>query len=251
MNDLEKLLAKKSVALVGPSPHLVGKRLGNKIDSFDIVIRVNEILSTQNTIDFGSRTDAVFVNLNNDYLETFKKMLHQNQEEVRNVKLFISPRNSLHVSSENRIRMDENENIFNNSDKLGISERFFHIGDKKNNALEKKVGTYPSTGLLALMILEELKIEELFICGFSFYSTSKMYNPERTRLYKQNGHRLDGFGGHDIISEIKYLQKYFPQNSKIKVDFIFNLLIYKKIPYRAIKYLNNLRDFFHNTRKSE
>ena len=42
MNSLEKLVKNKRVALVGPSPHLVGSNLGDKIDSFDIVCRINE-----------------------------------------------------------------------------------------------------------------------------------------------------------------------------------------------------------------
>lgn len=238
MNNLEKLTINKKVALVGPSPHLIGLKLGSKIDSYDVVIRVNEILSKKNAIDYGSRTDAVFINLNNEYLGTFQKMLSDNKNEARNVKLFINPRNSLHVSSENRIKLKTSENIFKNADKLGISSKLFHIGDEKNHILESKISTYPSTGLLALMILAEIKTEELFICGFSFYSTSKMYNPERENLYKDRGHRLDGFGGHDNLNEIDYLQNHYPKNKKINVDYIFNLLIYKKFRFRTIRYLN-------------
>lgn len=243
MNDLEKLINNKKVALVGPSPHLIGKKLGNKIDSYDVVIRINEILSKKNRLDYGSRTDAVFINLNSEYLETFKQMFNENKAEFNNVKLFISPRNSLHVTTENRKKLDLNENIFKNSDNLGITSKLFHIGNEKNQSLESKITTFPSTGLLALMILGEIQTEQLFICGFSFYSTSKMYNPERESLYKQRGHRLDGFGGHDNLNEIKYLQEYFPRNKKIEVDIIFNLLIYKKIPFKAIRYLNYFLGF--------
>ena len=40
--ELAKLLNKKSVAYVGPSPHLKGLKMGNYIDSHDIVIRINQ-----------------------------------------------------------------------------------------------------------------------------------------------------------------------------------------------------------------
>ena len=44
----------KSVALVGPSPHISGKNLGKFIDSFDVVVRVNEIgISIKNYQDYG------------------------------------------------------------------------------------------------------------------------------------------------------------------------------------------------------
>ena len=33
----------KTIALVGPSPHLLKKNMGNFLDSFDLIVRVNEI----------------------------------------------------------------------------------------------------------------------------------------------------------------------------------------------------------------
>ena len=40
MNSLEKLVKNKRVALVGPSPHLVGSNLGDKIDSFRCAVPI-------------------------------------------------------------------------------------------------------------------------------------------------------------------------------------------------------------------
>ena len=55
------LFNNKRVALVGPSPHILGKNLGKFIDSFDTVVRVNEIGVINNLYkDYGSRTDVAF-----------------------------------------------------------------------------------------------------------------------------------------------------------------------------------------------
>ena len=57
---LKDLVKNKRVALVGPSPHILGKKQGSYIDSFDIVIRVNEFgIPSSLYEDYGSRTDII------------------------------------------------------------------------------------------------------------------------------------------------------------------------------------------------
>ena len=56
---LKEIISNKSVAIVGPSPHLEGQGLGIKIDNFDLVIRVNK-LTCENKKDYGERTDIAF-----------------------------------------------------------------------------------------------------------------------------------------------------------------------------------------------
>ena len=69
---MEKLVKNKRVALVGPSPHLVGSILGDKIDSFDIVCRINEVLFAKKLRkDYGSRTDICFWNMGTPHLKDF------------------------------------------------------------------------------------------------------------------------------------------------------------------------------------
>ena len=62
--ELFQIIANKNVAIVGPSPWLNNKNLGNEIDSHDLIVRINlgiELcLNYKN--DFGSRTDILFIN---------------------------------------------------------------------------------------------------------------------------------------------------------------------------------------------
>ena len=60
--DLLSILKGKRVAIVGPSPHLMGHNIGELIDSYDIVCRVNEVHPTGYESDYGDRTDIVFHN---------------------------------------------------------------------------------------------------------------------------------------------------------------------------------------------
>ena len=77
MDKLKNILSHKSVAVIGPAPNLENKNLGNYIDSFDIVIRINEFVSEELSSDYGSRTDVLFKSKNNHSIELNKKMFKQ------------------------------------------------------------------------------------------------------------------------------------------------------------------------------
>lgn len=71
--DFASFIENKSIALVGPSSHIQGKNLGAKIDSHDIVIRINH--SIDNTTDYGSRSDVIVNNFNPSYAPPLKQHL--------------------------------------------------------------------------------------------------------------------------------------------------------------------------------
>ena len=113
MNSLEKLVKNKRVALVGPSPHLVGSNLGDKIDSFDIVCRINEVLFAKKLRkDYGSRTDICFWNMGTPHLKDFSFMVNESKEEFDNVKLVVCPRHSLHVTPYHLQNFSPERNVF-------------------------------------------------------------------------------------------------------------------------------------------
>lgn len=73
--DLAGFLEGKSVALVGPSPHLEGESMGARIDAHDVEARVNEIDSSNNAMDYGSRTDMAFFNFAPDAENKFNSII--------------------------------------------------------------------------------------------------------------------------------------------------------------------------------
>ena len=58
--EVVDLLRGKRVAIVGPSDHLAGKGIGYKIDAYDIVCRVNDIIDRQFTDHFVPGCEIVF-----------------------------------------------------------------------------------------------------------------------------------------------------------------------------------------------
>lgn len=55
------MIQNKIVALVGPSNYLHNKKLGKLIDSYDVVIKINNFHILQ-LIDYGKKTDILFHN---------------------------------------------------------------------------------------------------------------------------------------------------------------------------------------------
>jgi lipopolysaccharide biosynthesis glycosyltransferase len=66
--EFSSLLKGKKVIFVGPSPIMRNRKLGDFIDSFDIVVRTNNMINTLLSnpdfdSDFGTRTDILYVNV--------------------------------------------------------------------------------------------------------------------------------------------------------------------------------------------
>jgi hypothetical protein len=52
--------------------------MGNFIDSFDLVVRINELgIRKEYFADYGSRTDVAFLTLSEQSLKVYKKMLEK------------------------------------------------------------------------------------------------------------------------------------------------------------------------------
>ena len=88
---LIKLFRDKKVAVVGPSPHLIDKSIGEKIDSYDIVCRINEVHPTGFEVDYGNRTDVVFHNCGTRFIEAFGDRLVEKAFISKYLKYVICP----------------------------------------------------------------------------------------------------------------------------------------------------------------
>lgn len=77
--DFKNFLKGKKVVLVGPASSMKGRELGSFIDSFDVVVRTNNMMNSlldnpELQKDFGTRTDVLYVNVTyeRDMLEDWR-----------------------------------------------------------------------------------------------------------------------------------------------------------------------------------
>ena len=65
MDDFKNYIKNKSLIIVGPSPSLIGKKLGNFIDSFDVIFRIKKSFPVpkEYEVDLGTKTDVLISHL--------------------------------------------------------------------------------------------------------------------------------------------------------------------------------------------
>ena len=217
MNELEKIVNNKRVIVVGPSPHLESTGMGDFIDSYDIICRLNEVFPTDLEKDYGSRTDIVFWNLATNSLNGMKQMILEEKKKSEEIKLVVCPRYSKHVEpgAYHLKNINTNNDVFKNYQSLGLKNNFFHIGDDENQKLERDIGCHPTTGTLALCMLMDCDFEQLYIAGMSFYQTDRKYNlAAQKTLTNANGGVIPAScfnprgqcPGHNIPKEVDYLR---------------------------------------------
>jgi hypothetical protein len=154
-----KLLNNKSVAIVGPSPSIIGKRRGKLIDSCDIVVRMNRAIPVSSKLkkDIGSRTDILYNCLKEGDRNGGK--IDIRLWEKNGIKFISSPYPMLDFSKD-----DIESFIRKNNGRL----RFHKFPVKLYKLLEAELGTRPNTGFLAIIDLLFFNIKSLYVTGITF-----------------------------------------------------------------------------------
>lgn len=228
--NFSEIFDNKSITVIGPSPHLRGKKLGSFFDTFDLTIRINELCSDRTKNDYGKNNDVIFITLPDNSINHYKNLFSKSKKELESVKHFICPRNSLHVTPFHLQEFKKENNIFKNFEKLNLNHELLHIGDKVNEKIENDIGFHPSTGTLSLAFLSKFNFKQLYISGFSFYLTKQRYNYQKAKLMKKSYNRKINYlpPGHKNIQEILYLQKLFHNKDNVFGDEWFTKLVLEK-----------------------
>tara|TARA_R100001509_G_scaffold159328_1_gene125642 strand:- start:147 stop:869 length:723 start_codon:yes stop_codon:yes gene_type:complete len=225
--ELKNLLKGKRVAIVGPSPHLLGKNIGPKIDEFDFVCRINNIIETEYSADYGSKNDIIFHCCPTLWIHNFALKLERDEETTKNIKFVVCPAiKAIHDGSGS---VTEN---FKNINKYNIP--FWWIGQNNYWNIRNEIGVEPNSGLSSIIILLNCGIKELLITGFSFYAQyfdnksydSCYYNGASYNPGNDNGIRNPHLG-HPQVPQMKYIvNKLIPQHrEKIIVDSFLNEIL--------------------------
>ena len=229
---LANLISNKKTVIVGPSPHLKGQSMGNFIDSFDLVVRINELgISKEYYADYGSRTDIAFLTLSEQSLKVYKNMLEK--VNINGLKIVVHPRDKYNINpySARSIKTRNTKEIY---DELGISVDYLHISQPSFSDCCNLFGIYPTTGALAIQEILNYDFESLYICGFSFYTTKYKWNEGKKNFMKVYSDNISEHNirkpGHDINNEVLGLKKLIAENinRNISGDNLFKKIIFSK-----------------------
>ncbi len=194
------------VILVGPSKSLLKNKLGEKIDSFDIVCRMNwhgtpNLINEKNKYIIGTKKNIwfckhhglfnMFPNPGYDKLVGFAQgnVMHPMTPEV------ISK-----FSSVVQLASKKGEKALNDCIKT--------LKEFNNNT------SRPSCGILSIFYLLD-KYDEISICGMDGFKGGHWYGNKFLQKQEESDKlAAQGFGAHNAIKEIEYIE-YLIKNNKI------------------------------------
>ena len=164
------LVKDKSVAIVGPAFYMKDSKLGQEIDSHDVVVRINR--GIESTIlypkDIGRKTELYYSCLIERAQQTgiLDPEIILNRHGIRHI---VAPPDSdiKGISRGNRphslVDLDKIRSLVNSGINVYLVDSNFHT------QLAIKVDCKPNTGFLAIYDLLRTDLKTLSIYGFSFY----------------------------------------------------------------------------------
>lgn len=206
----------KRVALVGPASSIHGSNLGKKIDSYDLVCRLNLGFPLPKSCekDAGSKCNILYTT------GSVPKALSENVASLKEHLDFIVLPFPKTVKP-----FDLYHKRFKNQYKNSIPH-FTPYDHKSYLEIENKIGSRPTIGLISIEHLLSTELTELFISGLTFYQTgySPFYSNDKPESPRKEDASLSysnvkSIGVHDPSLELIYFYKLFQANkSRITLD---------------------------------
>jgi hypothetical protein len=231
---LSKLIENKRVVLVGPGQYLVGKKLGDTINGYDTVCRVNYMAPDKYNADYGNRADIMFYNCSTKSLPQMKSHFKAYPDFGQNLKLVVCPAiKVLGPEQWKKWPMDYISPTVANFKSINIyNTDFYWIGVGNYRYLFDLIDCpEPNTGLLAILMILEHNPKELFVTGFTFYvNRHDTYFPG----YATRAPKWKGVSGHPQGKQKKFFKDYILAQN-IKIDSYLNKLL--KLKHKNIQKL--------------
>jgi len=268
---LEEALTGKRVAFVGPAPYLMGDSLGPKIDSYDVVVRIQGPIFDAG--DYGTKTDIIQSCMNINYGPPLGEYLNTLSPE--SLPSFILCNDTVshmgadgswaHITTEYDRYLKQYgvplSHLQNKDETWDRWQLYWEVYTKKH--IESfGVGEYTvnsanfNSGYGAINVLLRYPIEELYITGIDFYNMGtpqtpeQKYNPMYTQKFGKEG---TPYGPdrtlHDQLGQINHFKNaILPNRDNIILDrYLTDKLNSDLLGQRLEKY-KKLPKFQHTTR---
>jgi hypothetical protein len=207
--SFKEFIKGKRIVIVGPAPHNIGKRLGEKFDSYDLIVRFNQALPYPQHLseDLGSRTDILYNCLNTDCQCGGPYLL--NDWKQHGVKWVASPYPEIppfdvDINKFKRV----NNNKFN-----------FHIIDKtKYMKFAEEIKSRPNTGTSSIIDLLSYDIKELMVTGITFFYKTAYYKEYKAKSLDNVLDEINKYNNHKRRPQLDYIKKLFEKDDRFNID---------------------------------
>lgn len=203
-----EFLKGKTVVVVGPADHVND---GEKIDSFDLVVRLNKgiELVEKKPEKYGRKTNMVYC-AETDCYGTINKAKEHKPDFIK----FIFPK----IENKDLIHPLGNHIIKSYKD-LQFDDNMLMTKKDEYLDFEKELQTRPNCGTLAIYDLLKYDIKSLYITGITLNTTpySKLYGGN---LVKPNENNKDVYAGHrhNVSSMARYCKNKVITDHRVSYD---------------------------------
>lgn len=228
--NITNILNNKRVVIVGPADYVDSN---DKINNYDVIVRINKGLSQQGNGKCGNRTDILYhvvnqnkenggpidINFNSHIRFTYPILDYDEETTFKDIGTI---RDYFEIYKDNE--------IYNH-----IQKNFSIINKLKYLEMEKILQSRPNSGIASILDLLTFNIKELYITGFTLFQTnySKDYRDKVDGINKNTSKlaidRMSKAGHHDqkktaLVFKKQILDDKRVKYDKILIDCINNLL---------------------------
>ena len=227
-DEFKNYLNNKTVAIVGNSPKEVGLKKGQMIDSYDVVVRINDfIISNEFEEDYGQKT-SVWQNNSNSIMFECDKMCNISEYEW-----VIIPYDLWHLRLSSFMMPERLIDFYYDAISLQKVKIIYFKSEYAIELKQKKSFALPSSGLICLWIIYKTK-GSIFNEDI-FGMTTEPQNPDKTyeyyfktnysldfKLYKENNLYSTYFKDrrtiehwHNLNEEIIFQQEFIQNKNRV------------------------------------
>lgn len=222
--DYYNFLKNKKIIIVGPSGNLIGQKLGKRIDSYDVVVRLNNSISIplKYKKDLGTRTDVIY-HISGKILDSLRYVGTRTHRDVRTVLRDDKLKYIMFKQGWNS-KGKKSRNHFWKFVSLNPGVKISPIRKTLIDLKSELNGTDPNMGILAITHILKSKCNSLTVIGCDFYG-GKYYPgyiilPEYKFDFKER--RLKSKDGswiqkqkHSIREQLYYLDKLWKFDKRL------------------------------------
>ena len=224
-----KLLLNKKIALVGPSSNTINTKQCDKIESYDLIVRLNKTFNIpiSRQEDIGKRTDILYNSMNTSDFP--------GQNDFTPELIYDLKKNNLkYISCSYPFIYPFDTDILNFMN-INQSQLPVHIMDiVLYKYLTSMLKGRPYTGTCAIIDLLNYPIKELYITGVDCYLNK--YYSEYRNIRNRELNNLRSNHIHNNLPQLEFIKKLAINDPRLKLDdFLYNYffkkdyVIYKKI----------------------
>ena len=213
---MKKIVDNKSVILVGPASYMEGSLKAKFIESFDVVVRMNNgyFIDESYVSDVGSRTDILYHCLWGPHFPN-------------SIPLLRSRVGILKTSYPNIHPFMQDIEKFNKLNRNRVPVEIYEL--EKFKFLQNTLRSRPNTGTSAIFDLLSYDISKLHICGVTMFSGGYMEKYRNSFVHKSRREveiENQKHGVHDIEKQIDFLKKLL-NNPIVSMDEEVRRAIYE------------------------